>query len=95
MFLTMDMYVMTFNNPNNEFFYNKITNDLFTNEQDIDLMNYYYNPVKMLDVVTSLDKKTQSTFNIGFKQYNKINIDSHNHLYNMNFPINIKDVFII
>ena len=95
LFLTMDMYVMTFKNSNSEFFYNELSSNLFSNDQDIDVMNYWYNPVKILDAVKSISDKTEQDIHVGKKNYTKINITSHNDIYNMTFNEDIKDVFIV
>jgi len=86
---------MSFTSNKTDFFYNQLINGLFDNTQDIDLMNYNYSPIKMMDVVTGVDKKTTQEVTIGFKKYNKIFIESHNNLYNMTFDPNIKNVFIV
>lgn len=96
LFLTFDMYVMTFKNPNSDFFYNDIATKLFNNEQDIDVMNYWYNPTKIIDSITNINDAIDRTpLNVGKKEYSEIEISSHNDLYDMEFGLDITDVFVI
>jgi len=94
-FLTMDMYVMSFKDPNTDYFYDQLSSKLFNNEQDIDVMKYWYNPVKMVDVVESVTQKTETDIHVGKKNYTMIHIQSHEDIYNMSFSSDIKDVFIV
>lgn len=95
LFITMDMYVMKFSVNNGDLFYNNLSADLFSNDQDIDLMRYWHNPIIMTDVVMGVDQKTEKKIHVGKKNYNEINIISHDNLYKMTIEDNILDVFIV
>ncbi len=89
------MYVMSFTTSNTEYFYNTLSTDLFSNDQDIDDMRYWYNPIKITDAVESVTDKVEQDIHIGKKNYTKIHIESHDNIYNMTFDYNIRDVFIV
>jgi hypothetical protein len=77
-------------------FFENYSTDLFNNVTDIDLMSYYYNPIKIVDAVNSVDDRTFEILNItDQKNYKKIHIASHADIYNFSIESNVKNVFIV
>jgi dipeptidase len=85
-----------FTSENSDYFYEKLVDKFFKNEQDVDLFKYHYNPIRMMDLVVDVhDSLSTSRIRVGRKKYNEVNIDSHDDGYNMTFDNSISDVFIL
>lgn len=96
LFLKFDIQVMSFTTDHTESFFNNLSTSFFNNTADLNLINYYYQPIKISEAVESVSDRSINLLSItNEKKYNKIYISSHNNIYDFTVADNIQHTYII